>query len=74
MHKSSTVPCTTSDAIGPLRDTPLAMCDGTTVAPDDLVASDLIYPNRNGETYSVTYHPAHRWFYFRKWPSTRRCC
>jgi hypothetical protein len=49
---------------GPLRDSPLAMCDGTTVAPDDLVASDLIYPNRNGETYSVKYNPNHRWFYF----------
>ena len=49
---------------GPLRDSPLAMCDGSTVAPDDLVASDLIYPNRSGETYSVTYNPNHRWFYF----------
>jgi hypothetical protein len=49
---------------GPLRDAPLAMCDGTTVAPDDLVASDLIYPNRGGETYSVKYNQNHRWFYF----------
>ena len=49
---------------GPLRDAPLAMCDGRTVAPDDLVASDLIYPNRRGETYSVKYNPNHRWFYF----------
>ncbi len=49
---------------GPLRDSPLAMCDGRTVAPDDLVASDLIYPNRRGETYSVKYNPDHRWFYF----------
>jgi hypothetical protein len=49
---------------GPVRDAPLAMCDGTTVAPDDLVASDLIYPNRRGETYSVKYNPNHRWFYF----------
>lgn len=48
---------------GPLRDAPLAMCDGTTVAPGDLVASDLIYPNRSGETYSVKYNPEHRWFY-----------
>ncbi|MGO4714180.1 CmcJ/NvfI family oxidoreductase [Bradyrhizobium sp. 2TAF24] len=48
---------------GPLRDTPLAMCDATTVAPQDLVASDLIYPNRNGENYSVTFNPNHRWFY-----------
>jgi len=49
---------------GPVRDAPLAMCDGTSVASDDLVASDLIYPNRRGETYSVKYNPAHRWFYF----------
>jgi hypothetical protein len=49
---------------GPLRDTPLAMADGTSVSEGDLVASDLIYPNRSGETYSVTYNPAHRWFYF----------
>lgn len=49
---------------GPVRDTPLAMCDGQTVAPGDLVASDLIYPGRSGETYSVKYNPEHRWFYF----------
>jgi hypothetical protein len=49
---------------GPLRDSPLAMADGTTVAPGDLVASDLIYPNRRGETYSVKYNPNHRWLYF----------
>jgi hypothetical protein len=49
---------------GPVRDTPLAMADGTTVAQEDLVASDLIYPNRSGETYSVKYNPNHRWFYF----------
>lgn len=49
---------------GPVRDAPLAMADGTTVAPEDLIASDLIYPNRSGETYSVKYNPNHRWFYF----------
>lgn len=49
---------------GPVRDTPLAMCDGQTVAEADLVASDLIYPNRRGETYSVKYNLGHRWFYF----------
>jgi hypothetical protein len=48
---------------GPLLDAPLAMADGRTVAPGDLVASDLIYPNRTGETYSVRYHPDHRWYY-----------
>jgi hypothetical protein len=49
---------------GPLRDAPLAMCDGQSVKPGDLVASDLIYPNRQGETYSVKYNANHRWFYF----------
>jgi hypothetical protein len=49
---------------GPVRDTPLAMLDGTTLKDGDLVASDLIYPNRSGEIYSVKYNPDHRWFYF----------
>jgi len=48
---------------GPLRDAPLAVCDASSVAAADLVASDLVYRERVGETYSVTYNPAHRWFY-----------
>jgi hypothetical protein len=48
---------------GPLRDAPLAVCDASTVAAADLVPSDLVYRDRLGETYSVTYNPEHRWFY-----------
>ncbi len=48
---------------GPLLDSPLAVCDARTVRPDELVASDLVYPDRVGETYSVKYNPDHRWFY-----------
>ena len=48
---------------GPLRDAPLAVCDAGSVAPGDLVPSDLVYQQRVGETYGVTYNPAHRWFY-----------
>ena len=48
---------------GPLQDSPLAVCDATTIGADDLVPSDLVYPNRVGETYSVRYSPAHQWFY-----------
>jgi hypothetical protein len=48
---------------GPLKDSPLAVCDAATVKFDDLVGSDLVYPHRVGETYSVKYSPAHRWFY-----------
>jgi hypothetical protein len=50
---------------GPLLDAPLAVCDARSVDPNDLVPSDLIYPHRVGETYSVTYRPGHRWFYFQ---------
>jgi hypothetical protein len=48
---------------GPLRDAPLAVCNATTVAFTDFVPSDLVYRDRTGETYRVTYNPAHRWLY-----------
>jgi hypothetical protein len=48
---------------GPLRDSPLAVCDARSVQARDLVASDLVYPQRTGETYQVRYSDAHRWFY-----------
>jgi hypothetical protein len=48
---------------GPLLDSPLAVCDAGTVRPGELVAADLVYPHRIGETYSVKYNPDHRWFY-----------
>lgn len=47
----------------PLRDAPLAMVDASTLSMDHLVAVDLIYPDRTGAVYYVTYDPAHRWFY-----------
>jgi hypothetical protein len=50
---------------GPLLDAPLAVCDAGSVDKEDLIPSDLIYPNRIGETYSVSYRPSHQWFYFR---------
>ncbi|WP_426955581.1 CmcJ/NvfI family oxidoreductase [Muricoccus radiodurans] len=49
--------------IGPVWDMPLAVCDARTVAPEDLVPSDLIYPHRTGETYQVRHDPAHRWYW-----------
>ena len=48
---------------GPLQDSPLAVCDATTIHSDDLVPSDLVYPHRVGETYSVKHNPTHRWYY-----------
>jgi hypothetical protein len=48
---------------GPVQESPLAVCDARSIAPQDLVAGDLVYRDRVGETYSVRFSPAHRWFY-----------
>ncbi|MBO0764009.1 MAG: methyltransferase [Hyphomicrobiaceae bacterium] len=48
---------------GPLLDMPLAVADAKSVKPEQLIASDLVYQNRVGETYSVTYDARHRWYY-----------
>lgn len=48
----------------PAVDRPLAFLDARSVAPADLVATELVYPDRRGETYSVTANPQHRWSYF----------
>jgi hypothetical protein len=49
---------------GPLLASPLALCDAQTLAEENLIASNLLYPDRKGEIYSVTYNPAQRWYYF----------
>ncbi|HLY44549.1 MAG TPA: CmcJ/NvfI family oxidoreductase [Stellaceae bacterium] len=51
---------------GPLLRSPLALCDAQTLSQDNLVASELRYPDRTGETYAVTYNPDQRWYYFPK--------
>jgi hypothetical protein len=48
---------------GPVLDSPLAVCDARSVAPEDLIPSDLLFPERQGEIYSVRHNPNHRWFY-----------
>jgi hypothetical protein len=53
----------------PVESFPLAICDARTVSPDDLVVSERRYPNRVGQTYAITYNPAHKWFWF---PRMRR--
>jgi hypothetical protein len=49
---------------GPVASTPLAVCDARSIHPDDLVPTDLIYPDRIGEVYSVRFNPAHRWYFY----------
>ncbi len=48
---------------GPIQDSPLAVADARSVDRDDLVATDLVYPDRIGEIYYVKHNEAHRWFY-----------
>ncbi len=48
----------------PVKTSPLALIDARSLAPDDLVATDLIFPDRIGEIYSVAYNPGHRWLHF----------
>lgn len=45
------------------RDWPLAVADARSVAPDDLIATDLIFPHRKGEIYGVAFSPAQHWLY-----------
>ena len=49
---------------GPVLQTPLAVCDARTIEPKDLMASDLVYPDWTGETYSVAFNPRHRWYWY----------
>ncbi|UNI18461.1 hypothetical protein JDV02_004729 [Purpureocillium takamizusanense] len=42
---------------------PLALAEASSVAESDLVVTELIYPNRRGETYAVRYNDGHKWFY-----------
>jgi hypothetical protein len=51
-------------------DTPLAVCDGRTVARADLVEADGVYdygpePWTLSEAYIVRFNPRHRWLYWR---------
>jgi hypothetical protein len=51
---------------GPVLESPLTLCDAQSLAEEDLVASDLLYPDRKGETYSITYNLNQRYYYFPK--------
>jgi hypothetical protein len=46
-------------------DAPLALCDARSVEPDDLMETDLVYPSRVWETYSLCFNRKHRWHFVR---------
>lgn len=43
---------------------PLALCDAQSIAARDLIACDLVYRDRVGETYALQFDPAQRWYHF----------
>ena len=45
---------------------PLAVCDGRSVDPNDLVDFEIHYQDRIGENYFAKHTPAQRWYYYPK--------
>ncbi len=43
---------------------PLALCDGRSVEPHDLVVFEIHYQDRIGENYFARHSADHRWFYY----------
>ena len=48
-----------------VRKDPLGVVDARSVAEDDLVPVQLVFPDRVGETFAVKANAAHRWHYLR---------
>ncbi len=53
----------------PVATHPLALCDGQTVAPEDLVVFEIHYADRIGENYFAKFSPSHKFYYY---PSVTR--
>ena len=48
----------------PVETWPLAIADAQSISPESLVVTERRYPGRIGQTYAITYDPAHRWYWF----------
>jgi hypothetical protein len=48
---------------GPVRRTPLALADAASVAQEELIATDQIFPDRIGEIYQLAHGPAQQWYW-----------
>lgn len=51
-------------AAEPVATHPLALCDGRTVEPEDLVVFEIHYPNRIGENYFARFSPRQRMYFY----------
>ncbi|KAJ5726211.1 uncharacterized protein N7483_007568 [Penicillium malachiteum] len=49
---------------GPNDDWPLALCDFTSIDPDeDIIANDVVYENSVGEDAFLRFNEKHQWYY-----------
>lgn len=48
---------------GTVYDTPLALCDARSIAAGDLIATEMRYRDRTGETFAIAFNPSQRWYY-----------
>ncbi len=48
----------------PVAREPLALCDATSVDPDDLAVFEVFYSDRVGENYLAKHAERHRWCYY----------
>ena len=51
-------------AAEPVETHPIALCDGLSVDPQDLVVFEIHYQDRIGENYFAKHSPAHQWYYY----------
>jgi hypothetical protein len=48
----------------PVETYPLAIADARSLSPQNLVISERRAAERVGQTYAITYNPAHKWYWF----------
>lgn len=48
---------------GPVLRAPLALADAGSVAPEALLATDQVFPDRVGEIYQLAHQPGQRWYW-----------
>jgi len=48
----------------PVATHPIALCDGQTVEPEDLVVFEIHYQDRIGENYFAKHETQHRWYFY----------
>ncbi len=42
---------------------PLALADASSVRPEELIATDQVFPDRVGEIYHLVHAPLQRWYF-----------